>query len=257
MNCLIELKSGLSTPFIALIITFIVFVVSSNYVKKGIVKVTLRILPAQRAIKEMVGRATEMGRSVFITPQGGIRDPQMQASIPAYELTAELCAENGVQVWTTTSNPISYNFIIDLYSDAFRKVGTEFDPSTVLYYPYYTAFTAATIGLMARERPAGHLILGRWAGICTIIMEAANSIGAMQIGGTAVTEQLAFFAVICDYSVLGEEIFAMGASISQDPEDVSAILSEDLLKLVIGVLSLIGVILSLTGSTWLTNILNL
>jgi len=252
---LIEMKSGLLTPFSVLILIFIIFVLSSNYVKKGALRITLRILPAQQAIPEMIGRAAEMGRPIFITPAGGVENPQMQASIPAFEAAAELCAQNNIPLWCTTDNAVSYNFLVDMYSESFIKVGEEFDASTVLYYPFYTAWTAAALGLIARERPAGHLILGAHYGICTIFMESANRIGAMQIGGTSVTEQLPFFAVICDYSVLGEELFAMGASISQKPEDLSAIFSEDLLKLILGALTIIGVIMAFAGSNWLINTL--
>jgi hypothetical protein len=85
-----------------------------------------------------------------------------------------------------------------------------------------------------------------------ILAEAGNRIGAIQIAGTARSEQLPFFVAACDYTLIGEEFFAASAYLSGEPDQLGSLKGQDIGKAIVAagiVLGVIGTTLaSLTGS---------
>ncbi|MDC3246753.1 hypothetical protein OAT66_01580, partial [Candidatus Marinimicrobia bacterium] len=66
-----------------------------------------------------------------------------------------------------------------------------------------------------------------------LLAETGNSIGAIQIAGTASQSQIPFFVTACDYTLIGEEFFAASAYLSQKPELLGIVKGQDIIKLVI------------------------
>jgi hypothetical protein len=71
--------------------------------------------------------------------------------------------------------------------------------------------------------------------------------GHFQVAGTAATSQLAWFAAVCDYSIIGEDLFAAGAYLSKDPVLTSNIVVQDVLKLISIAAIIIGIVASAMG----------
>ncbi len=71
--------------------------------------------------------------------------------------------------------------------------------------------------------------------------------GAMQIAGTAMTAQIAFFVAACDYTLIGEEIFVAGAVVSQDTTLLGSIAGQDLVKAILIALLVGGFIIQNLG----------
>ena len=55
-------------------------------------------------------------------------------------------------------------------------------------------------GVMVREKPATTFLLGAFFAESLILAETGNSIGAIQIAGTARPAQLPFFIAACDFN---------------------------------------------------------
>jgi len=133
-----------------------------------------------------------------------------------------------------------------------------------LYNPdniYYTTssqfgYAAAVDGAITRLNPATVFLLGTFEGEALILAETANAVGAMQIAGTDSTIQLAFFLVACDYTLIGEELFAASGYLSGDEKIISSIIAQDYMKIIIVVLILAGAIAMTFGSdiikTWVS-----
>ena len=68
--------------------------------------------------------------------------------------------------------------------------------------------------------------------------ETGASTGAIQIAGTDSDHQLPFFVTTCDYTLIGEELYAASAYLSREPVQVGTLLGQDVGKL--AVLSLIA-----------------
>ena len=91
-------------------------------------------------------------------------------------------------------------------------------------------YSAAIEGIVARERPGAVMLLGTFEGEALILAEAAHQSGAVTISGTDSTIQLSFFLVACDYTLIGEELFAAASMVSRDPRSAGAIWAQDWLK---------------------------
>ena len=100
---------------------------------------------------------------------------------------------------------------------------------------------------MVRERPATNFLLGYFAGESLILAETGAATGAIQIAGTDATAQLPFFVVACDYTLIGEEMYAASAYISREPLSVGALKGQDVGKVVLILTLIVGTILSLLG----------
>lgn len=77
-----------------------------------------------------------------------------------------------------------------------------------------------------------------------ILSETGNAVGAIQIAGTAQPAQLPFFVAACDYTLIGEEFFAASAYLSGDPDQLGSLKGQDVGKILVTVLVLIGAALS-------------
>ena len=116
------------------------------------------------------------------------------------------------------------------------------------------AYAAGVNGIMVREKPAACIYMGKFYAESLILAETGNSIGAIQIAGTASPTQIPFFVTACDYTLIGEEFFAASAYLSEKPELVGGVKGQDMIKLVIIALIVGGVLLRLLFDLQLINL---
>ena len=108
-------------------------------------------------------------------------------------------------------------------------------------------YAAALDGIMVREKPATIFLLGSFYAESLILAETGNSIGAIQIAGTAQPSQLPFFVAACDYTLIGEELYAAGAYLSASRAQLGSLKGQDMGKAIILVLLLVGIVVQTTG----------
>ena len=72
---------------------------------------------------------------------------------------------------------------------------------------------------MIRDRPAAHIMMGYFYAESLLLAETGSTTGAIQIAGTDAFTQLPFFVTTCDYTLLGEELYAASAYLSGEPRD--------------------------------------
>ena len=111
------------------------------------------------------------------------------------------------------------------------------------------AYAAGVNGIMVREKPAACMYMGKFYAESLILAETGNSIGAIQIAGTASQAQIPFFVTACDYTLIGEEFFAASAYLSQKPELIGGVKGQDMIKLVVISAIVIGTILMILYET--------
>jgi hypothetical protein len=98
------------------------------------------------------------------------------------------------------------------------------------------AFAAGVNGMILRERPATNIFFGRFYGESLMLAETGFLAGAVQIAGTAELTQLPFFVSACDFTLLGEELFACSAYLTREPNQLALLKAGDVLKIVIALL---------------------
>jgi hypothetical protein len=211
----------------------------------------IRRISGLEAVDEAVGRATEMGRAVLYVP--GVGDISYLSSIASLNVLGEIAkktAEYGTALRVPCANPVVYTVAREVVQGAYAAAGRPdaYDADSVFFLTEYALSYAASVqGIMVRERPATNFLLGYFAGESLILAETGAATGAIQIAGTDATAQLPFFVVACDYTLIGEELYAASAYISREPLSVGALKGQDVGKVVLLLTLIVGTILSLLG----------
>ncbi|MEM2759028.1 MAG: DUF6754 domain-containing protein, partial [Candidatus Methanomethylicia archaeon] len=69
--------------------------------------------------------------------------------------------------------------------------------------------------------------------------------------------QIPFFVVATDYCLIGEEIYAAGAYLSKDPAMIGSIVAQDIGKIISLILIVLGILIGLSGSKIIVDLLNM
>jgi hypothetical protein len=154
-----------------------------------------------------------------------------------------------------------YPVAIELVTDAYKAEDKIEELNVDEQIPYLSgtqfAYASGVIGMAARMRPAGNIMMGPFWAESMMFAESFNRAGAMQIGGTARMYQIPFFAAVCDYVLIGEELFAAGAYVSGDPQQVGSIAAQDWYKLLALALGILGALLATAGITVIGDLLRM
>ncbi|MGQ9680146.1 MAG: DUF6754 domain-containing protein [Candidatus Bathyarchaeia archaeon] len=257
--------AGRVIAFIFLLACLALFYIYMELAKRG-TKISIRTFPAVAALPEAVGRAAEMGRPLYYTtgyaaatisnPDQG---PQTLAGISILGYVTKLAARSGVKVYYFTCIPDSLPLVEETMRNAYLEEGKpeDFDPNFIQFQSEQSPYLTATLGFMQRERPAANIFMGGFYYESVVMGEAGNTIGAMQIAGTANTHQMPFLIATCDYAMISEELYAASADITRNPDILGTLKGEDIMKLVILALLGVGFLISFTGSTFLIELLGM
>ncbi len=217
----------------------------------------VRRIPGIDAIEEAIGRATEMGRPVLFVP--GIQDiDEMQtvAGLVILESVARITAKYDTPIRVPVAYPIPFTIAQEMVRSGALAAGRPDrvdDDAVTFVSPEQFAYVAAITGIILRDRPAAHLYMGSFFGESLLLAETGFSTGAIQVAATANVHQLPFFVVACDYTLMGEELFAASAYLSGDPKLVGSLKGADLLKVAVVVFVLLGCTLETFGVHGLTH----
>jgi hypothetical protein len=212
----------------------------------------VRRLAGIDAIEEAIGRATEMGRPVLYVPGIlDIDDIQTVAGLVILESVARLTARYETQIRVPVSYPIPFTIAQEMVKSGYLNAGRPeaYDPDAVQFVsPEQFAFVAKITGIMLRDRPAAHIFMGAFYAESLMLAETGFSTGAIQVAGTANVAQLPFFVVACDYTLIGEELFAASAYLSGEPRLVGGLKGADMLKVLVILVILLGCVLETAGN---------
>lgn len=204
----------------------------------------VRRIAGLEAVDEAVGRACEMGKTCLFVPGSmDINDIQTIAGLTVLSHVAKTSAEYDVQVEVPTSRSLVMTAARETVESAYLAAGRPegFNPDVIYYVTDeqfgYAAFLS---GHMVREEPAACFYFGVFYAESLILAEMGNSIGAIQVAGTAMPAQLPFFVAACDYTLIGEEFFAASAYLSGDPDQLGSLKGQDFGKVLTGLTLLIG-----------------
>jgi hypothetical protein len=208
----------------------------------------VRKIAGLAAVDEAVGRATEMGRPVLFVP--GIQDMndiQTIAGITVLSRVSKTAAEYDAKVEVPTARSLVMTTARETVQASFLAAGRPDAYNEDLVY-YVTdeqfGYVAYLQGMMSREKPAACFYMGTFFAESLILAETGNSIGAIQIAGTAMPAQLPFFVAACDYTLIGEEFFAASAYLSREPDQLGSLKGQDVGKVIVAIAVVIGVIMA-------------
>jgi hypothetical protein len=214
-------------------------------------KFHVRKLAPVVAIEEAIGRATEMGRPVLYVPGiEEIDDIQTIASMLILGKIAEQTARYDVPLRVPVRSPFVLAVADEVVRSGCMQAGRPdaYQPDRIQFISSEQfAYCAGVNGIILRERPAANLYLGKFYAESLIFAETGFAAGSIQIAGTAEVTQLPFFIAACDYTLIGEEYFAAGAYLTQDPALVSTLTAADWAKIMLVTLLILGAVLQSAG----------
>jgi hypothetical protein len=232
------------------------------------VEMYLRPIAGIEAIDEAIGRATEMGKPILYVPGlSVIGDVATIASITILGRVAKKVAEYGTPLLVPNRDPIVYTIAEETVKQGYMEAGRPdaFDKDSVFFLTQSQfAFVAGVNGIMMREKPATNFYLGMFWAESLILAETGSLSGAIQIAGTDAVTQLPFFITTCDYTLIGEELYAASAYLGREPKQLGSIKGQDACKGIIMAIITLGLLLSLTDLiagtetlNWLKNIVTM
>ncbi len=229
-------------------------VIGFIYSAKGGRKLFIRKIGGLEALEEAVGRATEMGRPILFIP--GIQDMddvQTLAAITILGRVSNIVAEYDSHIRMPVSRSLVMTTARETIRASYLSAGRPdaYNDDMVQYVTdEQFGYVAAVNGIMVREKPATCLYLGAFFAESLILAETGNSIGAIQIAGTARPGQLPFFVAACDYTLIGEELFAASAYLSGDFKQLGSLKGQDVGKVVAMVAIVLGTFAMTLSSAW-------
>ena len=208
----------------------------------------VRTIAGLKAVDEAVGRATEMGRSVLFVPGiQDINDIQTIAGITVLSRVSKTAAEYDAKVEVPTARSLVMTAARETVQASYLSAGRpdSYNPDLIYYVTdEQFGYVAYLSGMMVREKPAACFYMGCFFAESLILAETGNSIGAIQIAGTAMPAQLPFFVAACDYTLIGEEFFAASAYLSGEADQLGSLKGQDVGKILVGIILLVGCILA-------------
>lgn len=236
-----------------LIFTFLICFLVIWYIeraKKG-QKLFVRRIAGLDAIDDAVGRATEMGRPIlFSFGLSAITDVVAIAALSILGKIAKKSAEYQTKLLVPNYDPIVMTAAQETVKQSYIEAGRP-DLYNETNLPFLTSdqfgYAAGVDGIMLREKPGAVFWQGYFYAESLIMSETGHSIGAIQIAGTTAITQLPFFIASCDYTLIGEEMFAASCYLKPEPQMLGSLKGEDTSKAIILAILIIIVIVSTLG----------
>ncbi len=261
MSILIE---GRAITLLWLIISTVLLWITINQSRKN--PFTIRRLPALDELDDGIGRATEMGRPVYIDyaatnklRTGGRQTGGILAGINIINYVARRCAELDCDLIIPCGSTDHLVIAEETARAAYLAEGKidQYKTDTVRFISEDTmAFQAGVVGMIMREKPATGILVGAPGWPTQAQLESLNRVGAISIAGVDTPTRLHDMAC-ADYALYGSDIFATAAYLTKDPVLSGSIRAQDIMTLITVGTLLLGLLLGAANIDVIAQLLNL
>ncbi len=234
-----------ATP--AVVVLMVLFIMPVLiYIRKALegMVIFIRRIPGIDAIDDVIGRTVELGRPLSFTTGITRLSPTLYACLGALRYVGRKAALFNQRLLVPCSDPEALVLSDVTLQNAYiaEKKFSRYNPEMLRFLSEdQFAYASGYQGLIHRENVGGAFLFGNFAAESLILAESGQQIGAMQVAATTSPEQVPFFITACDYTLIGEELYAAGAYLSEDPVQVGSLRGQDIAKLVVLLLLLIGI----------------
>ncbi len=214
-------------------------------------EIFLRRIAGLDAVDEAIGRATELGKPIlYLTGAGDMSEPSTIAAAVILGRVAKRVAAYETDLMVPHRDPIVMAVCQEITKQSYLEAGKPDafkEDSNFFITTDQFSYTAAVDGIMLRRKPAANFFMGSYFAESLLLTETGASTGAIQIAGTDSDHQLPFFVTTCDYTLIGEELYAASAYLSREPVQVGTLRGQDIGKGIILCVLGIGTILATGG----------
>ncbi len=246
-----------SNNFLIMIIFSILILICIKHAKK-FPNLFIRKIKGLDAIDDALGRATEMGKPALFVH--GLNDMDSISTIAAINILGRIAlkvAEYDTPLKVSNIYPIVLSVSQEVVKESYLEAGRPdayVEDNVFLAASEQFPYVVALSGIMTREKPAANFFVGYFYAESLILSETGASTGAIQIAATDAFTQLPFFITTCDYTLMGEELYAASAYLSREPLLLGSLRAQDIAKgILIGVI-IFGAILATCGVDFISSI---
>lgn len=232
-------------------------------VKRG-AQFSLRNISGYALIKSLPGRAAEAGQPVHLSVGiAGIGDQftaDTTAALYVLDYLAERGAVSGSPPLVTVANPTALPVAQDLLRRAYRRQGyaEDYDPTRARFIApdpaLYTSsradgfpYAVGAMQIIDQHPLVANVLVGRFGDEFLLLGEAGARRNLMQIGGTSAERVLPFVQATMTHPLIGEEIYAGGAYLSDKPAHLSSLFAQDVLRWTFVAGAIVGIVLKTAG----------
>ncbi len=214
-------------------------------------EIFLRRIPGLDAVDEAIGRSTELGKPIlYLTGAHDMHDPSTIAAAVILGRVAKKAAAYETELLVPHRDPMTMAVCQEITKQAYLEAGKpdlfKEDANFFITSDQFS-YTAAVDGIMLRKKPAANFFMGSYFAEALLLTETGASTGAIQIAGTDSDHQLPFFVTTCDYTLIGEELYAASAYLSREPVQLGTLRGQDIGKVVILSVIVAGILLATLG----------
>lgn len=207
----------------------------------------IRRIQGLEAVDEAIGRATEMGKPVlYLCGLASLADLPTLAAINILGRVARRIADYDSELIVPCRDPVVLTVCQEVVKEAYLEAGRPdaYREDNIFFLTEdQFSFTASTCAIMMREKPAANFFMGYYYAESLLLAETGASTGAIQIAGTDALHQLPFFITTCDYTLIGEELYAASAYLSREPLLLGSLKGQDVGKAFVMLLMIVQTIL--------------
>ncbi len=211
----------------------------------------VRPIAGLQAVDDAIGRATEMGQPLlYVSGLAGVSSISTIASMLVLGHLARRTAAYETPLLVPCNDPLVMAAEREIMREAYLEGGRPeaFRPEDIFFVTdSQFGYVAAVDGMIMRDRPAACFYMGYFYAEALVLAETGNIAGCVQIAGTDADTQLPFFITACDYTLMGEELYAAGAYLSRHPMLVAQLKGQDIGKTLLAALLALGMILATLG----------
>jgi len=217
----------------------------------------LRLMPQVEAISDVVDKAVEEGKPVYISPGdqaylSGMYAPMTIAGMNVLRYTTRLAIRRGARpAYPVPVNPESLPLIDGIFREVCVAEGKPeaYRREDVIYYgSEYNSYTTGFTATISREGASGLVEVGAITGGGSSTPAGwVREFGGTVVGGTARYLHQGTWAMLADYPMFMDDIFAIGAICSGDNEVKASIVGGDVAKLILFGITLLFSILAVLG----------
>ncbi|MBN1807723.1 MAG: hypothetical protein JW909_01560 [Planctomycetes bacterium] len=240
-----------------IVVLSLLFVGPSLYLiwaaRRGVFVPRVRRIRGIDAVDEAIGRSVEMGRPIYMSPGSTPISPLLWAVIGVIGHVAKTAARFRRRLVVPQQDIEVMALVEHFLRETYREAGRPelFQPENT---PYLSgdqfAYASGYMGMVHRDNAGACLLFGAFAAESLVLAEAGQQVGAMQVAATTSYTQVPFFITTTDYTLIGEEVYAAGAYLSDDPVQKGSVGGQDFAKAVLLALFLVGILWA-TGATLL------
>lgn len=214
-------------------------------VKRG-AQFSLRPIAGFALIKNLIGQAAETSHPIHLSLGtsgiGGALTADTAAGLNIVEYLAEHGAISASPPIVTCANPTALPVAQDVMRRAYRQQGypQEHDPARARLVaptlsdpadrPASLAYAAGVMQILDQQKLTANVMVGHFGDEFLLMGETGARRHLTQIGGTSATNVLPFVNATMTQPLIGEEIYASGAYLSDKPAHLSSLLAQDVMR---------------------------